>query len=71
MRKVLYQSPDGMAGNLSLLHSNGFEFETECGLRAGRDIGLVRKSCCGDYPSRKPYNENVFDCCSGSVQLFC
>ena len=70
IRRVLDQGVLNLSGNFSLLHSEGnFDFVEECGVRLGGGSGEVK--CCGEYPNRKVYNSDYFQCCAGSLQMFC
>jgi len=51
------------------LHSNGFDYETECPKAALADAGAEAGSeCCGVYPKRFPMGANTeVSCCSDAV----
>ena len=50
---------------------NGFEPQNECTLRpVDIHAGKASMDCCGEYPNRKPFNQNGsknFMCCDGVV----
>lgn len=53
--------------NDQFLHSNGFDFETECPKAANAD-GDSGSECCGVYPKRFPMGANSdINCCNDAT----
>lgn len=61
----------GFAYDSSLLHSNGFSFQSNCpATQAGPAVG---KSCCGYYdavPYRQPYVTESLNCCEDDQNTY-
>jgi len=63
------QFVDKMTPDSRLLNHNGFNPQEQCQKRESSRIDSAsRKQCCGDFPKRMPFNENLKQCCDGKVK---